>query len=319
MAWLRLEGDIIISATQEWIDMVGYDPSQTPLDQLWTPTNTMSYVTLQHHITKQNLTLCICTHNADNIKTNDDNSTSIIVCSDVTVLENLACHNPIDHSIARLTTYGTIEAFYDQKSHWTHGIGLPLMRFVHPDDVRRLCSGLSTAEYAMVSFQVRCDFYNADYDWFDFTVVHIANDLLCIIRPTENLAKGRIDKTTLPHTNYSILHRLSESFWKSLEAGVAAVTHSLACALVFIVQTILPACFTDPKNANCWTLALSERMLFGALATFKARPEIDTVWNALNWTGLLHESARCSFEEQLDQGAEWLISRAHGNTCTTSV
>ncbi|KAI9028816.1 hypothetical protein CLU79DRAFT_736223 [Phycomyces nitens] len=169
----------------------------------------------------------------------------------------------------------------------------------------------------MVSFQVRCDFFNPDYDWFDFTVVHIGNDLLCIIRPSDNVAKNQIDKTTVPHTNYSILHWLSESFWKSLEAGVAAVTNSLAHALVFVVQTILSACFTDSKNA--WTLALSERMVFGALATFKTRPEIDTVWNALNWTGLLHKSARCSFEEQLDQGAEWLISRAHGNTCTTSV
>ncbi|KAI9028829.1 hypothetical protein CLU79DRAFT_716454 [Phycomyces nitens] len=306
MACLTVKDGIVASATQEWIDIVGFDPVQAHIDHLWTAKS--PYVSLENPFTREEFTLCVCSHVSEK-----DPKAVDIVCSDVTALDSLARHNPVDHCIARLSTYGTIEAFYDQKTNWTHGIGLPLMRFVHPDDVRRLCGGLCAAELAMVSFQVRCDFYNADYDWFDFTVVNIGNDILCIIRPTDNVSKDHIQKTVPTMTNYTTLHRVHESFWKSLEAGVAAVTNSLASTLVFVVQTILSACFYDSKHP--WTLALSERMLFGALAIFKARPEVNRVWNALHWTGLFHESARSSFERRLDQGAEWLIARAYGNTC----
>ncbi|KAL0075141.1 hypothetical protein J3Q64DRAFT_1763887 [Phycomyces blakesleeanus] len=311
MACLTVKDGIVTHVTPEWIDITGFDPVQAHINKLWTTAESSPYVSLANPFTREEITLCICSHASEK----DDREIDI-VCSDVTVLDSLARHNPVDHCIARLSTYGTIEAFYDQKTNWTHGIGLPLMRFVHPDDVRRLCGGLSAAELAMVSFQVRCDFYNTNYDWFDFTVVNIGNDILCIIRPSENFAtkSSQIEKTIPTISNYTTLHRVHECFWKSLEAGVAAVTNSLASTLVFVVQTILSACFSDPKNGN-WTLALSERMLFGALAMFKARPEIDTVWNALNWTGFFHESARCSFERRLDQGAEWLITRAYGNAC----
>ncbi|KAI8140525.1 hypothetical protein BJV82DRAFT_622926 [Fennellomyces sp. T-0311] len=114
-----------------------------------------------------------------------------------------------------LSPYGTILDTCPSRKAWH---GQPLMRFVHTDDLIRLCAGLSAAyKHIMLDepLKVRIAQKADDYRWYELAVVESEPQLQIVIQPSDDDGKQ------------SWIHH-------ALENGVTIVAH----ALVVVVQLL---------------------------------------------------------------------------------
>jgi hypothetical protein len=249
----------------------------------------------------------------------------MIVCIDMTDLERLSHSNSM--SIIRLTMYGTIDAaFLSENENNKRWIGQPVMRFVHNQDMERLCSGLSRAtQQGFTTFQVRLETAQDDgYEPTQFTVVAIegGRQLLCLLEPNHNrqlfssysqFEMDEKESATLSSPQCCMLQEsvtvMQRQFWHALERGMTSLARSVAVSLVMIVQTLIDLwhLWREPHTTT-------EILLKQLVNNTKKRPELSRVCYWLSWTGIPEASCRNWLEGTLDQTSEWLISKTVGLT-----
>ncbi|KAF7731597.1 hypothetical protein EC973_009361 [Apophysomyces ossiformis] len=328
MAYLSVKEGQIVSATKDLVQLLGYDPTDQPLHTVLDPAQAIasSFVTIYHRQTNERLMLCVCAHPDD----------GTIVCSDTTVLGQLYETGKVlgDLAIARLTPYGTIDAFFcadaltAPPTSWT---GVPIMRFVHPDDVQPLCAGLSQATgQGGATFKVRCQFFSArpeddDFDWYQVMAVTLDQEMLCIIRPTTpdpEPVHVALQPCGFSHT----LAQVNQRFWSALDSGRLALANLLATGLVILVQTVSHSwkLFSHDgdwiKVANWLDIITSPNsaasVVRSVVQTAKSRPEIDRFCTMIEWTGLVESGKTKSLLNKLfDHGSEWLIAKTIQHAC----
>ncbi|KAI7868358.1 hypothetical protein BDF14DRAFT_1795704 [Spinellus fusiger] len=371
MAWLNVHQGIVAYASQEWKSMVGYDPTHLPLCTVWQEIQP-THVTLLHPTTQTLLHLHLCFHPTDLTTTTIVCSNVTSLYQLATVYPLLSSHGsygshglydsygshgsyesygsydsydsyessvyttPPTMTILRLTCYGTIEAQYDPTTHYHASVGIPLMRYVHCDDLQSLCGHLSAAQHTAQhtatpmafitpipvsptaatfittphSFSIRCDFDHrtgSQYDWFHFTVLQVADEFLCIIRPAA-IARDSSPCNT-PAFTPPLVGSLCHVFWQCLETRVTQVAHGLASVLMATVENVMAVgrkTETEKESSLLW----KEKTVYGLVKEIKGRPEMEAVWKAAVWTGLVKKSTQQAFEQCLDQGAAWLVTKS---------
>ncbi|KAI8881832.1 hypothetical protein K501DRAFT_153793, partial [Backusella circina FSU 941] len=224
----------VLSVSDELKRLLGYDCTNQTIDTVWNKSKTDDMVIT---IVSQK-TLLTCVHD------------QMIVCMDMTDLERLNHSNAM--SIIRLTMYGTIDAaFLNENENNKKWIGQPVMRFVHNQDMERLCAGLSRAtQLGFTTFQVRLETVQDDYEPTQFTVVAIegGRQLLCLIEPNNNKQlfssyQPMDEQETVSSPQCCMLQEsvtvMQRQFWHALEQGMTSLARSVAVSLVMIVQTLI--------------------------------------------------------------------------------
>ncbi|KAI8374908.1 hypothetical protein BD560DRAFT_327346 [Blakeslea trispora] len=288
------------------------------LTNVWTiqqsqPQQQQSLVTL----IKDNRTLCICTH--------EDGDARIIVCTDISELDQLYQQQDIDRlMISRLTMYGTIDAlfqpYYHQNESLQMSIGQPMMRYIHSDDVQTFCAGLNeaTKSSTLSTFHVRL-LTEEEESWTEFKAISIeeGNRILCLMSPyhpeSKSEEEGSTNQLVIQTTHYCIdktVTQLQKKFWHALEQGMTMVARNLASILIFAFQTLWSFWHDDTKSSLAYLLSSSSEYMFRrAVEATKERPEINHLCRMISWVGISPTTSKAFIDDTLDQTTEWLISK----------
>ncbi|OBZ87901.1 hypothetical protein A0J61_04050 [Choanephora cucurbitarum] len=266
---------------------------------------------------KDSRTLCICTH--------EDGDAKVIVCTDISELDQLYQQQDIDRlTISRLTMYGTIDALfqpcYQQNDSFHMNIGQPMMRYIHSDDVQMFCAGLNeaTKSSTLSTFHVRLLAESeTEGRWTEFKVMSIegGNRILCLMTPYLE-SKSEEDNTNqlvIQTTHYYIekmVTRLQQKFWHALEQGITLAARNLAGILIFAVQTLWSLWHDDTKFSLALLVSNSSEYMFRrAIEATKERPEINCLYRMISWVGISPTTSKAFIDDALDQTTEWLISK----------
>ncbi|KAI8088557.1 hypothetical protein BDF21DRAFT_413494 [Thamnidium elegans] len=318
MAWITInEQDQILSVTKEMIQLLNYDPTNQYLDSIWKSIDSdQSYliVSTLHSLR----TLCICTHIKDNNR--------ILICTDITDLNQMYSKRNHNVTITRLTMYGTIEAAFQSQVLPTLSVGQPMMRYIHSDDVQNFCAGLNEAskDSCINTFSVRMVDDGDEPQYSEFTVMTIegGRKMLCLIKPSFNQDAIIVQQQYYNNVLRETVTQIQSKFWYAIENGMTAIAHSLAASLVLFIQTIWQLWYDQDKTWSGLFATSSEYLLRRIVKTTKERPEVEKMCRFMSWVGGISPSTSRSFiDTTLDQTSEWLISKTHINSvgCDTVV
>ncbi|KAI8391820.1 uncharacterized protein BYT42DRAFT_543311 [Radiomyces spectabilis] len=322
-AWLTVDHRNKVNfCSSEIMAHLGFDPMHNSIDDLWQKQENPDSSTAESSNTFMVRTgssklLYVCRHDA------------MFVTADVTNLQKLYDHHRDlgEVAIARLTCYGTIEAFYNNESFTTsYLMNQPIMRFVHSDDVQRLCAGFNQAVRSTVaSLNVRCQLdlsslENQGHDWFHFTVISNVTDqsLLCVMR---RIATPPIDQLHViadqdcPKGILATVTRLQSCLWQAVQKGMTSVAHTLMVSLVILLQTCVHASQLLDFTSSKYRLRLFQTaywrqnayLMDMLLDETKSRPEIDQLCSWLEWSGVASQtSSRAFLDSVMNKASHWI-------------
>lgn len=303
MAWLTMnEDEQIISVTKEMIQLLNYDPTNQYLDSVWKPIESdQTYLVVS---TLQSLrTLCICTH--------VENNKRILICTDITDLNQMYSKRLHNISITRLTMYGTIEAAFKSPSLPLLAVGQPMMRYIHSDDVQLFCSALSKSgkNNTVNTLQVRI-LHHEDYQLSDFTVMTIegGRKALCIIKPTHDITVKQ-EEHCYDNVLRETVTQMQSKIWYAMENGMNLVAHSIATSLMLVIQTVWQLWYNQDKTWSGLFSTSSEYIVRKLVKSTKQRPEIETLCRFMSWAGIQQSTTRSFIDSTLDETSDWLLSK----------
>lgn len=306
MAWITMnENEQIISVTKEMIQLLNYDPTNQYLDSVWKSIESdQSYLVVS--TLKSLRTLCICTH--------FENNKRILICTDITDLNQMYNKRQNNISITRLTMYGTIEAAFKSQTLPLLSVGQPMMRYIHSDDVQQFCSALnqSSKNSTINTFQIRI-INDEDYQWSEFTVMTIegGRKVLCLIKPTHDITIKQ-EQHCYDNVLRETVTQIQSKFWYAIENGMNLIARSIATSLILVIQTVWQLWYNQDKTWTGLFSTSSEYLVRKLVKSTKQRPEIETLCRFMSWAGGIHQSTTKSFiDSTLDETSEWLISKTH--------
>ncbi|KAI7865618.1 hypothetical protein BDF14DRAFT_1823647 [Spinellus fusiger] len=314
MAWLTLHDQCIVSASKEWIQMIGMNPIGCQTASLWRRTSLCSTQSTYHvRLLHRPISLIICTHQ------HSDKTT--LVCLDVTHLENIIrCKDQKFLSILRITSYGTISAYLSTENLLSPDcIGSPLMRYVHNDDVGLLCHHLRQASDTRTAFCLRLENRNATYELFNLTILTNKGELLCLVHPaptvhtyaTKTPPHISLDKPLSHSSPLKILFTILPLNLKSTFLFHSSnVTHSL----LTYYNLLCPLSAPLATLKQCRETVRTYLLFFSATAmvTLKraeTKPLLRQMWHSVwnNVTESIH--VPLSIHDLIEYSSSWLMSR----------